>query len=359
MTDDQEALGRRRLGNDFDGRVLLEEALSNSGRVSVAKLLEAVVPVGKLRELAKNFGLSPKGGYRIDRAPGHILAPLVADKEHAKVMEAACSLLADYLTQAKPEGKGKAKAKTKAKAKNNKNQRPDLQPVLERKERELDEIRDELQKAREVANRQRLRLEELDHGRQRDKEQRARLKGEVERLGRQARDQRSTPAEVRDQTVEIHQLLRELEELAQVENQQRRLLAERQAKIRDLEERVAELLPLVPKGRRKKKEPPPEPPPLPERFRRPYFTQPFYKSLENKDRRSVEAAYQAILLFCTEGPGYPGLQVKQLDAPIWSFRAALKLRVYFTNREDGDVDILELADRQEQPTVLRRLREKQ
>ncbi len=247
------------MGNDFDGRVLLEEALSNRGRVSVARLLEAVVPVGKLRELAKNVGLSPKGGYRIDRAPGHILAPLVADKEHAQVMEAACSLLADYLIQAKPEGKGKAKAKTKAKAKRNKNQRPDLQPVLERKERELDEIRDELQKAREVANRQRLRLEELDHGRQRDKEQRARLKGEVERLGRQARDQRSTPAEVRDQTVEIHQLLRELEELAQVENQQRRLLAERQAKIRDLEERVAELLPLVPKGRRKKKEPPPEP----------------------------------------------------------------------------------------------------
>ncbi len=355
MTDDQEALGRRRLGNDLDGRVLLEEALSNSGRVSVARLLEAVVPVGKLRELAKNFGLSPKGGYRIDRAPGHILAPLVADKEHAKVMEAACSLLADHLTQAKPEGKGKAKAKPKS----NKNQRPDLRPVLERKERELDETREELAKAREVANRQRLRLEELDHGRQRDKEQRARLKGEVDRLGRQARDQRSTPAEVRDQTVEIHQLLREFEELAQVENQQRRLLAERQAKIRHLEERVAELLPLVPKGRRKRKEPPSEPPPLPERFRRPYFTPPFYKSLENKDRRAVEAAYQATLLFCTEGPGYPGLQVKQLDAPIWSFRAALKLRVYFTNREDGDVDILELADRQEQPTVLRRLREKQ
>ena len=355
----QEAAGRTRLGNDFDGRLLLEEALSNSGRVSVARLLEAVVPIGKLRELAKTFGLTPKGGYRIDRAPANILAPLVADKDRAKVLEAACSLLADCLAQNKSKPKPKPKAKTKAVAKGKKTAKSDLQPVLERKERELDELRDELAKAREVANRQRQRLEELDHKQQRHKEQRARLRGEVDRLGRQLRDQRSTPADVRDQTVEIHQLLRELEDLAQVEAEQRRLLAERQAGIRDLEERVAELLPLVPKGRRKKREPQPEPPPLPERFRRPYFTQPFHKSLENKDRRAVEAAYRAILLFCTEGPGYPGLQVKQLDSPIWSFRAALKLRVYFTNREDGDVDILELADRQEQPTVLRRLREKQ
>jgi hypothetical protein len=334
-----------------DGKALLEEALANSGRVPLANLLTAVVPVGKLRELAKAFGLTPKGGYRIDRAPGYILAPLVTDTDQPKVMEAACALLADHLTPAKTS---KTKAKPKAKGKSKR-----ADPALERKERELGEMQEELQKAREVANRQRKRLEELDRQKQQDKEQIARLTGEVDQLRRQLRDQHSTPTAVRDQTVEIHELLRELEELTQVETGQRRLVAERQARIRELEERVAELEPLVPKGRRRKKEPPAEPPPLPERFRRPYFTPSFYKSLENKDRRAIEAAYQAILLFCTEGPGYPGLQVKQLDAPVWSLRAALKLRVYFTNRADGDVDVLELADRQEQPTVLRKLREKQ
>lgn len=334
-----------------DGKVLLEEALANNGRVSLARLLTAVVPVASLRDLAKNFGLTPKGGHRIDRAPGNILAALVADASKPKVIEAACELLAEHL--APPQvAKEPAKPKAKTESKN------DI-AVLARRERELNEAREELVKARDVVGRQRQRLAELDHTQQRNQEQVARLRGEADRLRRQLESQQSTPSSVRDQAVEIHELLREFDELTQVEFDQRRMLAARQARIRELEERVAELEPLVPKGRRRKKEPPPEPPPLPERFRRPYFTQSFYKSLENKDRRAVEAAYQAILLFSTEGPGYPGLQVKQLDAPIWSFRAALKLRVYFVNRGDGDVDILELADRQEQPTVLRRLREKQ
>lgn len=329
--------------NRVDAKKLLEEALAHHGRVSLSRLLAAVVPVARLRELAKSLGLTPKGGHRIDRAKGQVLAGLLADATRAKVLEAACGLLAEHLEPPAVEDQPR-KATDGA--------------ALERKERELSAAREELHKAREITSRQRQRLEELDHVRQRGQEQMARLRGEVERLNRQLGGKQSTSAEVKDQAVQIHELLRELDELTQVETDQRRLLAAQQARIRELEEQVAELLSLVPRGRRKK-EPPPAPPPLPERFRRPYFTQSFYKSLENKDRRSVEAAYQAILLFCTEGPGYPGLQVKQLESPIWSFRAALKLRVYFTNRPDGDVDILELADRQEQSTVLRRLREKQ
>ncbi|MHC4077411.1 MAG: hypothetical protein ACYST0_03090, partial [Planctomycetota bacterium] len=141
-----------------DGKVLLEEALANSGRVPLAKLLTAVVPVGKLRELAKAFGLTPKGGYRMDRAPGYILAPLVTDTDQPKVMEAACALLADHLTPAKTS-KTKAKAKTKT---TSKGKGKGSDPALERREQELGEMREELQKAREVANRQRKRLEELD-----------------------------------------------------------------------------------------------------------------------------------------------------------------------------------------------------
>ena len=128
--------------------------------------------------------------------------------------------------------------------------------------------------------------------------------------------------------------------------------------MRELEARVEELEPLVPKGRRKKKRRPP--PPQPDAFRLPHFTAAFYKTLEGKDRRSVEKAVQAVLLFCTEGPSYPGLEVKQLEGgtPLWSLRASLKLRVFFTVRTDGDVDVLALADREDQHTALRRWKDR-
>ena len=91
----------------------------------------------------------------------------------------------------------------------------------------------------------------------------------------------------------------------------------------------------------------------------PYFLPSFYKSLDGKDRRAVERAVQAILLFCTEGHSYPGLEVKQLGGQdTWSLRASLDLRVYFRPLPDGDVEVLELADREDQRTTLRRLKEK-
>ncbi|MCK5945323.1 MAG: hypothetical protein KAI24_25260, partial [Planctomycetes bacterium] len=85
----------------------------------------------------------------------------------------------------------------------------------------------------------------------------------------------------------------------------------------------------------------------------------FYKSLEGKERRSVERALHAILLFCTEGHGYPGLEVKPMGGQdTWSLRASLGLRVYFRPRPDGDIDVLELGDREDQNTTLRRLKER-
>jgi hypothetical protein len=51
--------------------------------------------------------------------------------------------------------------------------------------------------------------------------------------------------------------------------------------------------------------------------------------------------------------------VKQLGGQdTWSFRASLGLRVYFRPVGDGDIELLELADREEQHTTLRRLKEK-
>ena len=130
--------------------------------------------------------------------------------------------------------------------------------------------------------------------------------------------------------------------------------------MRELEEELAELEPLVPKGRRRKRRMPPAPPPEPvRRFVLPYFASSFYRSLAGKDRKSIERAVQAVLLLCTEGHAYPGLEVKQLGGlSIWSLRASLGLRVYFRSRSDGDVELLELADREEQRTTLRRLKER-
>jgi hypothetical protein len=66
-----------------------------------------------------------------------------------------------------------------------------------------------------------------------------------------------------------------------------------------------------------------------------------------------------VLLFCTEGHAYPGLDVKQLGGQdTWSLRASLGLRVYFRQRDDGDVEFVEVADREEQNTTLRRLKER-
>jgi hypothetical protein len=122
---------------------------------------------------------------------------------------------------------------------------------------------------------------------------------------------------------------------------------------------VSELDALLPKGKRRRK-PQPEPAPSDDRrFLLPRFLPSFYKSLEGKERKAVERAIQAVLLFCTEGHGYPGLEVKQMGGQdTWSLRASLGLRVYFRHRDGGEVEILELADREEQHTTLRRLKER-
>ncbi len=66
-----------------------------------------------------------------------------------------------------------------------------------------------------------------------------------------------------------------------------------------------------------------------------------------------------MLVFCTEGHAYPGLEVKQLGGQdTWSLRASLGLRVYFRPLADGEIELLELGDREDQHTTLRRLKER-
>jgi hypothetical protein len=64
-------------------------------------------------------------------------------------------------------------------------------------------------------------------------------------------------------------------------------------------------------------------------------------------------------MFCTEGYAYPGLEVKQLGGQdMWSMRASLGLRIYFRPIGERDIEVLELGDREDQNTTLRRLKEK-
>jgi len=351
---------------------LREEALGGGGKVSLAALLEVLVPVKKLRRLARTHGLSPKGGFRLEKAKAEVLVPLLTDPEAPKVLEETCALLAEHMTRgigrAQEKGavaavaagtvEGRTEAGAEPGAADASGTPSDLMPLLELKDQELAKARAELEKSRKTAERHREKVAEMSRRREQDKKRLAQADKTAAGLRDTVSDLQSRrPAVPRDQASRIQALEKELDEQNQIELQQRIKLAEQAAMIRDREERIAELEELVPRGRRRKRHK--EPPPPPERFVVPHFTPSFLKSLANKDRRSVEHAYRAVFLYCTEGSRYPGLQVKALDPnKVWSLRASRRLRVYFLPRHDGDVDILELIDRQEQETALRRYREK-
>lgn len=329
-------------------RKLTEQVLAKGGALELASLLEVLVPVARMRELARKFGLSPKGGFRIEKAPAHVLAPLLAEVREADKLEEVLLLLAPV----RPAPSAPAPEVP-----------ADVAALLALREAELARMREELERAREVAARGREREAELQRKvqqqdqdlvllrRQRDAEAAAAAAAVT------ARPARSEP------DWELQQQLRDLEiereGFQAADEALRRQLAHNQSRLRELEEANAELEALLPKGRRRHR-PAPPPAETERRFRLPHFTPAFYKSLVGKERKAIERAMQAVLLFCTEGHAYPGLEVKQLGGQdTWSLRASLGLRVYFRQIEDGDIEVLELADREEQHTTLRRLKERQ
>ena len=165
--------------------------------------------------------------------------------------------------------------------------------------------------------------------------------------------------EDKDHLHRLHELETEREGFLAADHAMRLQLARDRSRTRELEDEVAELESLIPASRRRKKKPMLPEPELQRRVLVPHFLPSFYKSLEGKERRSVERAIHAMLLFCTEGHGYPGLEVKQLGGQdTWSLRASLGLRIYFRNMEDGDIEVIELGDREDQNTTLRRLKER-
>ncbi len=325
---------------------LAERVLGKGADLPLSLLLEFVAPVRALRDLARELGLSPKG-FRIDKAPAPVLASLLAEQRDAKVLDRVLELLLQPApAETEPaDGGGAAAAAV-----------PD--PLAALRDAELTRTRDEIERGRESLARAREREADLAQRLQTAEQRLAAMRAELAAARLPARGDSSRD----DRALErrVHDLENEREGFHAADQALRRQLAHNQSRLRELEGEVAELEALLPKGKRRRK-PQPEPTPSPDdrRFRLPRFTAPFYKSLEGKDRKAIERAIQAILLFCTEGHAYPGLEVKQLGGQdTWSLRASLGLRVYFRQLDDGDIELLELGDREAQNTTLRRLKER-
>jgi hypothetical protein len=324
---------------------LAERILAKGSDLPLAMLLELAVPVARLRDLARRQGLSPKGGFRIERAPAHVLAPLLAEQRAPEQLDEVLALLVPA-----PVARPAAEASTAIPA--------EQAALFALREAESNRLRAEVERLREAAARTREREGDLTRRLELAERDRVVLQGRLQQL-----QQSPAPKQSPRDDASLRRHLRELEDEREgflaADEALRRQLAHNQTLLRDLMQTVAELEALVPKGRRRRQKAAAEPEPVPAAVRVPYFAPSFYKSLVGKDRRAVERAVHAVLLFCTEGYAYPGLEVKQMGGQdTWSLRASRGLRVYFRPRSDGDVEVLELADREEQHTTLRRLKER-
>ncbi|MEO6596865.1 MAG: hypothetical protein ABIP94_19140, partial [Planctomycetota bacterium] len=285
--------------------------------------------------------------FRIERAPAHVLAPLLAESKDSAQLDEVLGLLVPQAQAVPPPARVDLPNHAEAQA------------LLSLRGSELLRLRDELERAREVAARARERESELLRRVEQGELDHTVMRRELGQRSHQS-DRSERSGVERDQHRRFRELEAEREGFLASDEALRRQLARNQTRLRELEALVAELEALLPKGKRRRKPPPPEPVDAVERrFRLPRFLLSFYKSLEGKERRAIERAFQAILLFCTEGHSYPGLEVKQMGGQdTWSFRASLGLRVYFRQLPDGDVELLELGDREEQNTTLRRLKDR-
>lgn len=340
---------------------LTERALRDGGSLPLSLLLETLVPLRRLRALAQEFGVSPKG-FRVERAPARTLAPLLAELREPGQIDRVMGLLLGAMPAAAgaaidaTDGGGDDEADA-AEA----DAAPPIDHVAARRflEQELAQARVELERARLSAVRAQEREALVRQAAERDAAQVQQLRGELERARRVPTGEPDAGAADRELSRRVHELEQDLAARDEADAALRRQLAGDRARQKELEDEVAELEEMVPKGRRRKV--PPAEPQLPRerRFLLPWFAPSFYRSLDGKDRRAIERALHAILVFCTEGHAYPGLDVKHLGGQdTWSLRASLGLRVYFRHRDDGDVEFLELADREEQNTTLRRLKDR-
>ncbi len=322
---------------------MVEKALELKGLLPLEYLLTEFVPIDRLRDRARERGLSPKG-FRIDSAPARALAQaMVRDLQPELLAEAASEVVMLLRARAEPAPHQSTPASSAP-----------TPEVLAESDAELERARVRLAATVAAQQKAEARVAELESRLARQAQQMVRLRGDLETAER--RGHAATPSTPgRDVVRALHEAEAELEVLGRSESEYRLRLAEQHTTMHTQAQRIEELEAMLPKDRRRRKAAPPPPPS--ERFRVPNFTSEFHRSLEGRDRRSVEAAFDAIFRFATAGYGYPGLEVKQLEGVnLWSMRAGIKVRVYFRPRADGDVDILAVGDREDQDTLLRRLR---
>jgi len=338
---------------DLRTRRLSDRALRERGQLPLSLLLEVTVPLERLRAVALEINVAPKG-FRVEKAPASALAPALAECKEPKDLDRVVALLFE------PRKEGIAHpAPATDEPKSSPAEPSEATQALRFQEQESKRLQGELDRSRATGQRAAERESSLRRTMELQAEELQQLRAEVARLRDRApavAPSASTDAE-RELVRRAHDLELEIEARTVADDALRRQLAADRSRIRVLESEIEELEALLPKGR-KRKAPPPEPEPD-KRCYVPYFLPSFYKSLIGKERKSVERAVQAVFLFCTEGHAYPGLEVKQLGGQdTWSMRASLGLRVYFTKRADGDIEVSELADREDQHTTLRRLKER-
>jgi hypothetical protein len=338
-------------------RPLVEQILADNGKLTLQVLLETLVPPSRLREVARKHGLTPKGGFRLEKAPAKVLAPMLAELRHPEALDDIVEQLAASVRGESEGPAGEAAASDGTTEASTAPQEPS--PAELRKDEEIAQLRRDLERARESAQRSSEREDELRQRLERVEEDLQRHKSALDRTKAVPSAGPSSSAADSELEQRLHDLEQEIVARDAQDEALRRQLAKDRSVIAELREEVAELEALLPKGHRRKKRPVEEPPEPERRVIVPTFLPSYYKSLEDKDRKSIERGLLAVLRFCTEGHAYPGLEVKQMHAQdLWSMRASLGLRVYFRHRGPHDVDIVELANREEQNTALRRLKER-
>ncbi|HEB52771.1 MAG TPA: hypothetical protein ENI87_05910 [bacterium] len=330
---------------------LVERVLACDGMIPLATLLENFAPLDGMRAAAQKLGLTPKGGFRIERAPAKVLAPLLAEQRDKDALDAIVALLLP--PPAPPAAEEPANGEQDAKA------LAEARSLLKLRDAEVGRLRSELERAREGQGRARERAAELERQLQAAREEVARRQRALAEAAPQVPSEAARLRDDKQRERRLRELEDERDHLLARDQELRRQAARDRSRVRELEEEVAELERLIPASRRRKKKPLPPAPEPERRFLVPHLTPSFYKSLEGKERRTVERAWQAIIQFCTEGHGYPGLEVKQMAGQdTWSLRASLGLRVYFRPLPNGDIEVLELGDREDQHTTLRRLKDR-
>ena len=342
-------------------RRLVERALADQAKIPLSDLLVAFVDVAELRDVARRFGVNPKG-YRIDKAPARVLATSLCDPSASGPLTACIEKLTEILERPSEQAAA-GDAATTGDADDGIDPQ-ELQKRVVALESQLADSKERLEKMQVQVRRSRERADDLSVKLAEETERGARTRARIEDLVRQL-DERPAGDDAERRSVslqrELHELQRDHAAILEAEEGLRRLLSARAARVNELEGVIAELEPLIPTSefKRRRMEREARASEEPERVRVPLLTAEFYDSLQSKDRRSVEQAVQALLHFCTEGPSYPGLEVKQLAGiDLWSMRAAIKLRIYFRFLENGDIEVLELADREDQNTILRKRRDR-